>query len=318
MIDHQIISYTRLSINISGVFERLVIIQCHRPLIQEHGFCLWLSWLIREFWSCKRKYCQRHGIPSSLWTVTDMNWTFTHMISILATLAAMVSHSKLFASAPKDIWLKINCVKYELYYWKNLNAEDLICLDFIKPLVGDYMRNCVLSVPKIKQVIQRLMLKLYESTCRIYPSISPFPYILFSKVRKHLLLTSRIVQPADTQGQHITLQYPKTLSYRGFFSVRRDNNCKTQSRTIAEKPTQSPPLTPGCWTLSRFFMSQVDVSCSIFVFPTSRTTLEKSTSERSWVDEGRVVWGLLAQPVFHNVFHSLSEPSHLQTIATHN
>ena len=47
------------------------------------------------------------------------------MISILATLAAMVSHSKLFASAPKDIWLKINCVKYELYYWKNLNAEDL-------------------------------------------------------------------------------------------------------------------------------------------------------------------------------------------------
>ena len=92
-----------------------------------------------------------------------------------------------------------------------------ICLDFIKPLVGDYMRNCVLSVPKIKQVIQRLMLKLYESTCRIYPSISPFPYKLFSKVRKHLLLTSRIVQPADTQGQHITLQYPKTLSYRGFF-----------------------------------------------------------------------------------------------------
>ena len=143
------------------------------------------------------------------------------------------------------------------------------------------MRNCVLSVPKIKQVIQRLMLKFDESTCRIYPSISPFPYKLFSKVRKHLLLTSRIVQPADTQGQHITLQYPKTLSYRGFFSVRRDNNCKTQSRTIAEKPTQSPPLTPGCWTLSRFFMSQVDVSCSIFVFPTSRTTLEKSTSERS-------------------------------------
>ena len=141
------------------------------------------------------------------------------------------------------------------------------------------------------------MLKLYESTCRIYPSISPFPYKLFSKVRKHLLLTSRIVQPADTQGQHITLQYPKTLSYRGFFSVRRDNNCKTQSRTIAEKPTQSPPLTPGCWTLSRFFMSQVDVSCSIFtfVFPTSRTTLEKSTSERSWVDEGRVVGGLLSQ-----------------------
>ena len=217
------------------------------------------------------------------------------MISILATLAAMVSHSKLFASAPKDIWLKINCVKYELYYWKNLNAEDLICLDFIKPLVGDYMRNCVLSVPKIKQVIQRLMLKFDESTCRIYPSISPFPYKLFSKVRKHLLLTSRIVQPADTQGQHITLQYPKTLSYRGFFSVRRDNNCKTQSRTIAEKPTQSPPLTPGCWTLSRFFMSQVDVSCSIFVFPTSRTTLEKSTSERSWVDEGRVVGGLLSQ-----------------------
>ena len=47
MIDHQIISYTRLSINITGVFERLVIIQGHRPLIQEHGFCLWLSLLIR-------------------------------------------------------------------------------------------------------------------------------------------------------------------------------------------------------------------------------------------------------------------------------
>ena len=82
----------------------------------------------------------------------------------------------------------------------------------------------------------------------------------------------------------------------GLFSVRRDNKYKTQSRTIAEKhTTQSPPLTPGCRTLSRFFMSQVDVSCSIFVFPTSRTTLEKSTSERSWVDEGRVVWGLLSQ-----------------------
>ena len=34
-----------------------------------------------------------------------------------------------------------------------------ICLDFIKPLLGDDMRNCVLSVPKIKQVIERLMLK---------------------------------------------------------------------------------------------------------------------------------------------------------------
>ena len=82
----------------------------------------------------------------------------------------------------------------------------------------------------------------------------------------------------------------------GLFSVRRDNKYKTQSRTIAEKhTTQSPPLTPGCRTLSRFFMSQVDVSCSIFVFPTSRTTLEKSTSERSWFDKGRVVWGLLSQ-----------------------
>ena len=92
-----------------------------------------------------------------------------------------------------------------------------ICLDFIKPLLGDDMRNCVLSVPKIKQVIQRLMLKFYESTCRIYPSISPFPYILFYKVRKHLLLTNRIVQPVDTQGQHTTLKYPKNVSYSGHF-----------------------------------------------------------------------------------------------------
>ena len=133
-----------------------------------------------------------------------------------------------------------------------------ICLDFIKPLLGDYMRNCVLSVPKIKQVIERLMLKFYESTQNISLNL---PFSLYFVLRG--AATSVADQQNFLASGHTGSTYPTKVSLNSFlqwtfFSVHHDNKNKTQSRTIAEKhTTQSPPSTPG-WRALTQALTQAD------------------------------------------------------------